>query len=178
MKLYVARHGRTNYNNKALCNADPTVDVYLTRTGIKQAQQLADKLKGAKIDHIFVSELKRTGQTADVINEHHHAPVGIDARLNDNRTGFEGKSYLRYELALRLAPDKWTARFNGGESLEDVKVRAHNFIDELKTQPYDSVLIVTSKLVVQAMYGILRGASNQEAWDFAVDNAGCVEFDI
>ncbi len=178
MKVYVARHGRTNYNNRALCNADPTVDVYLTRTGIKQAKRLSEKLKGAKIDHIFVSELRRTQQTADVVNEYHNAPVGVDARLNDNRSGFEGKSYLRYHLALRRAPDKWAARFNDGESLEDVKARVRSFIEDLKTKDYDTVLIMTSKVIVQAIYGILHGASNQEAWDFEVDNAGCVEFEI
>jgi broad specificity phosphatase PhoE len=178
MKIYVARHGRTNYNNLALCNADPTVNVYLTRTGIKQAKRLSEKLKDAKIERIFVSELRRTHQTADVVNEHHKAPVEIEARLNDNRTGFEGKSHLRYELALWCVPDKWTARFNDGESLEDVKERVRSFIDELKTKDYDSVLIITSKVIVQAAYGILRNATNQEARDLAVGNAGCMEFDV
>ncbi len=38
MNLYLARHGRTNYNDLGLCNADPTVDVHLTALGIEQAK--------------------------------------------------------------------------------------------------------------------------------------------
>ena len=79
MKLYLARHGWTNYNDLRLCNADPTVDVHLTPTGVSQAEALADKLKQTALDHIIVSELKRTQQTAEIVNRFHHLEIEVDA---------------------------------------------------------------------------------------------------
>src|SRR5882762_9427713 len=149
MKLYVARHGQTNYNDLGLYSADPAADVHLTEVGLEQAKNLSEKLKDVNIDHIFVSELKRTQQTADIVNKYHNAPTAIDARLNDNRSGYEGKHYLEYYAALDNADDKWSVRFNDGESLEDVKERVRSFLDELKTKDYDSVLVVTSMVIVQ-----------------------------
>ena len=177
MKLYVVRHGQTNYNDLELCNSDPTVDVHLTSLGTQQIQQLAQKLKNANIDHIITSELPRTKQTAAIINEYHNVPITIDARLNDNRTGFESKPYQQYHAALARAENKWTARFNGGESFEDIKKRVGNFLEELKNQDYDCVLIATSKIITQVMYGLTHGLSNQQTWDFKVEPGSCVEIE-
>lgn len=178
MKLYVARHGQTNYNELGLCNSDPRTDVHLTEIGIKQAESLSSKLKDAKIDQIFVSELKRTRQTADIVNKFHDSPVKVDARLNDNRSGYEDRHFSEYYAALDNSDDKWSVRLNGGESLEDVKNRVHSFLNELKSKNYGSVLVVTSMIIVQAIYGILGNHSNQEAWDFEVDKASCTEFEL
>ena len=121
MNLYVARHGQTNYNDLGLCNSNPRTDVHLTKVGAEQAENLAFKLKDMGIDQIFVSELKRTKQTADIVNQFHDVPIKVDARLNDNRSGYEDKHFSEYYAALDSSDDKWTVRFNGGESLEDVK---------------------------------------------------------
>lgn len=178
MKLYVARHGQTNYNDLGLCNSDPKTDVHLTKVGIEQVKNLADKLKNVNIEQIFVSELRRTKQTADIVNKYHNVPMTVDASLNDNRSGYEGKHYLEYYAALDSADDKWSVRFNGGESLEDVKERVRSFLDDLKAKDYHAVLIVTSMIIAQATYGILDNLSNQETWDFQVDKASCMEFEL
>lgn len=178
MKLYVARHGQTNYNELGLCNSDPRVDVHLTKTGIKQAKKLTEELKSVEIEHVFVSELKRTKQTAEIVNEFHGAPFTIDARLNDIRFGYEGKHYSEYQSALEGADDKWTARFNGGESIKDLRERAQSFLDDLKKKNYNSVLIVTSGGVMQAIYGILNNLSFEETWEFRPDKGSCSEFEL
>jgi broad specificity phosphatase PhoE len=134
MKIYLARHGLTNYNELGLCNSHPSTDVHLSRVGLIQADDLAEKLKKAKIDQIFVSELKRTQQTSNIINRYHDAPIQVDPRLNDNLTGYEGKPVKDYYAALAASEHKWTARLNGGESLEDVKERTQSFIKDLGTK--------------------------------------------
>src|SRR4051812_36107401 len=121
MKIYFARHGRTNYNDLELCNADPAVDVHITSVGEEQAKKLAERLKEVPIERIFVSELKRTQQTAAVVNEFHGVPVEIAPLLNDHRSGFEGKTFKLLMEALDGAEDRWTARFSDGESIEDMK---------------------------------------------------------
>ena len=178
MKVYLARHGQTNYNVRGLCNDDPSVDVHLTKIGIWQSKKLATRLEHGLIQQIFVSELQRTKQTADIINKYHNASITVDSRLNDIETGFESKSVLQYFNALNRAEDKWTIRFNDGESFEDVKERVADFIKDLKEKEYSSVLIVTSKVIVQAFYGISNKLSKEEAWEFQVKKGSCIELKL
>jgi broad specificity phosphatase PhoE len=178
MKLYLARHGRTNYNDLNLCNGDPSVDVHITKVGAMQAQALADKLKEQPIDCIFVSGMPRTKQTAEIVNQFHHAPMEADPLLNDHRSGFEGKNAQLLMDALDAAKDRWTARFNGGESIDDVKGRVEEFINELKKKPYDTVLVVTSGWVIRVMVAVIEKITLEEAWTREPEQGDYLEFDI
>lgn len=178
MKIYFARHGRTNYNDLGLCNADPSVDVHLTAQGIEQAKMLAGKLRSIPIDHIFTSELKRTFQTAEIVNEFHHVVIEADPLLNDHRSGFEGQSAKLLMKALDESENRWTARFNDGESIDDMKQRVAQFIAKLKDETYASVLVVTSQWVIQAAVTIIQNISNEEAWELEVRQAMYVELEI
>ncbi len=178
MKVYFARHGRTNYNDLELCNADPSVDVYITATGEEQAKILADKLKDVAIERIFISELKRTQQTAVIVNEFHNVPIETAPLLNDHRSGFEGKSAKLLMEALDKAENRWTAHFNDGESIEDMKKRVAAFLDELKAKPYNTVLVVTSQWVIQAAVAIVKNISNEEAWSLEVSQGSFLELEV
>lgn len=178
MKLYLARHTRTNYNDLQLCNADPAVDVHLTPIGITQAETLAKKLEHVDFDHIFVSELRRTKQTAEIINKFHNVAIEIDPRLNDGRSGFEGKPFEEYMQVFNAAKNKWTARFNDGESVEDIKQRVAGFIHDLQIKDYDAVLIVTSYWLIQAILAVVRDIPLAEAWEVEVSQGGYMELEI
>jgi broad specificity phosphatase PhoE len=178
MKIYLARHGRSTYNDLGLCNADPRIDVPLTVTGINQAEALAKKLKIVPIDRIYHSQLKRTQQTAEIVNQYHGLPLMADYRLNDGRSGFEGKSFKEYDAALDAAPNRWTASFNDGESIEGIKKRVAGFMDELRTKQYDSVLIVTSLWIIFAITAVSEGLSNDKAWNLAIEQGNYSELDI
>ena len=176
--ILLIRHGQTNYNALNLCNGDPSIDVHLTKTGLEQVDELAHKLKDVNFEHIFVSEAKRTQHTAAIVNIYHTVPVTIDARLNDNRSGYEGKLRSDYDLAFNAASDKWTARLNGGESVADVHSRIQDFIDYLPTTGYHSVLIVTSEIVIQSFYGIINKLSYKESHDHTFDNCSYTVLEI
>ena len=178
MKIYFARHGRSNYNDRRLCNADPAVNVYLTPVGEEQAKMLALTLMDIKIEHIFVSELKRTQQTAKIINEFHCAPIEVDPLLNDHRSGFEGKPFPMLKKALDAAGNRWTVRFNDGESIEDMKERVAAFLDELRTKPYEIVLVVTSQWIVRAAVALVQGLNNEDAWKLEVEQGSYLELEV
>jgi broad specificity phosphatase PhoE len=178
MKIYFARHGRTNYNDLNLWNADPTIDVHLTPDGIEQVKALAHKLKSAPIEHIFVSELKRTQQTAEIVNTFHNSPVEVSPLLNDMRSGYEGESTQQVLAALDKSDDRWTVRLKGGESIEDMKRRVAQFLAELKTRPYATVLVVTSQWPIQAAVALVKGIPNEDAWKLDVEPAGCIELEV
>jgi probable phosphoglycerate mutase len=178
MKIYLARHGRTNYNDLEICNADPSVDVHLTDVGIEQAQGLANTLKDIPFDRIFVSELKRTLQTAEIINNFHNADIEVDPRLNDIYSQFEGRPFKEYMQALDAATNRWTASFNDGESIEDIKVRAADFITNLRVKGYGSVLVVTSEWIIRAMLTRMQHITNEEAWKLGIQQGGYIELEI
>lgn len=146
MKLTIVRHGQTNYNVLRLNNADPNIDVHLTKDGITEAKKIARQLKDESFDAIFVSELPRTKQTASYINEFHHLPLIEDARLNDIKNGFEGKSVTEYHDMRNSSNDPFTFRVAANaESSEDVYERTESFLEHLTHLPYQNILIVTSR---------------------------------
>ena len=180
MKIYFARHGRTNYNDKDLCNGDPTVDAHITNQGIKQAKSLGEKLHSLQIDRIFVSEMPRTQQTAKFVQDAHDVPVEIEISplLNDHRSGFEGKPAKLLMEVMDAASDRWTARFNDGESVEDMKARVAWFLEELQEKPYDSVLVITSGWIIHSAAAILQNISNEEAWMLNVVQGDYLEMEL
>lgn len=178
MRLYVARHGRTNYNDQGLFNSDPSVDVHLTKLGIEQAENLAENLKDAAFEVIFISELQRTKQTANIVNQHHHVSLIADKRINDFSSGFENRPTAEYDKVHSVSEDKWNVRLNDGESLEDIKARLEDFLIELKTTSYDSVLVVTSMAVMQAFQRVLQGLSPEDAWNTEISTGSFMLFEL
>ncbi len=91
MKVYLLRHGQTDYNVRGLCNDDPAGAVQHNSDGVRQAMA-AERLKTVTISKIFVSELPRTQCTAAIVNRYHDAEITIEPAINNLRTGFDGRS--------------------------------------------------------------------------------------
>jgi len=159
MQLYLLRHGETNYNRLGPCNDDPRRDVHLTGSGIAQAEAAAQQLRDTPVQRIITSELPRTRHTAEIINRYHGVPIEASALLNDICSGFDGKPVSDYFAA--TAHDPLHARINGGESLLDYKARVMRFMEWLKTQPQDCVLVVAHEETLRVF----------EAWFRALPDA-------
>ncbi len=154
MQAYFMRHAHTNFNEQNLCNDNPLTDVHLTQTGIQQARQAAGKLRDCKLELIVVSELPRTRQTAEIINDDHHAPIAVNPTLNDIRTGFDGRSVDAYFEA--VADDPLHKSVNGGESLLQYKQRVSPYLDWLRQQPYTTTLTIAHEETLRVIYAMLH----------------------
>ena len=178
MKIYAVRHGQTNYNVKGLCNNDPSKDVHLTEEGTKQAEDVARKLKDREFEAIFVTSLKRTRQTADIINQLHIVEVVEEPRLSDRKTGFDSKPASEFFAAIDSSENKITAKFNDGESFAEERKRVFHFLDELVKQSYKSVLLVSHTETMTIIYGYFHEKSDDEMWNMdEFSNAEVVEFE-
>lgn len=67
MKLYIVRHGQTDWNvNKKIQGQK---DTNLNFTGISQANEIRKQVNNLDIDLIMCSTLKRARKTAEIINQ-------------------------------------------------------------------------------------------------------------
>ena len=176
MKLYCMRHGESAYNRLGLCNADPAVGVFLTDTGIRQAEAAADAMRDRPVERIFTSELPRTRQTADIVNRDHGVPVIAHPALNDIRTGFEGRPVAEYFAA--TGEDRLHRRANGGESLLDYKARVLAFLDWLSQQPPMDTLVVAHEETLRVIRARLDGLGDEAMHGLDFANCEVVEFDF
>jgi alpha-ribazole phosphatase len=170
------RHGESQYNVLGLCNADPANPVPLTLMGQTQARQAAERLKDEQIDCIYVSELHRAIQTAQILNNTHARPMLTDQRLNDRRSGFEGHPIQEYLSAMQSDPLNFRA--DGGESYMELVARTADFLNHIERQPLRCVLVVTHHEVLQAVNGHYRGLSPIEMWNTPIENAQILTFEI
>ena len=144
MNIYVMRHGTTIWNEKGITQGRS--NNRLSKSGIELTKQTANLLKPIHFDIIFCSPLFRTVQTANLINEYHKIIINKDNHLIEIDQGiFTGRhkdSLTNQEKQLKIERSK----ICGMESYEEVYIRTLNFINELKKEKYNNVLIVTHNL--------------------------------
>lgn len=83
MKVYIVRHGQIP-NNALKRHTNPYED--LTELGIKQAEELKDKIKDIEFDIIYVSPFLRARHIAEIINTKYIQTI-IDDRLSERDCG-------------------------------------------------------------------------------------------
>ncbi|MDA3855920.1 MAG: phosphoglycerate mutase family protein [Candidatus Woesearchaeota archaeon] len=178
MKLVCVKHGETNYNVLGLCNSFPTKKCFLTDKGISQAKDVAIKLKNNKFEIIYSSELYRTYQTANFINKYHELKILENENLDDRHTGFEDESYDSYKLKINKSKDEWNAKFNDAESFNEEKSRVYEFLNNLKKENYENVLIVTHDSIIQKIYGFINDLTNEEIINIEIPNCSIHDFEF
>lgn len=90
MKIYVVRHGQTDYNINGLFQGRK--DIPLNSVGIKQAEETAQKFKNIPVDIILVSPLTRAKETAKYISKVTGVKPIIEQDLIERNFGdMEGK---------------------------------------------------------------------------------------
>ena len=181
MKLIATRHAETNYNVKDLVNYDPNVDVHLTEKGVKQAEDLAEQLKDFNFDAVYISRLKRTKQTAEIINRYHGLDLVVNELLDDTRNGFEGRPYSEAKGWRDSQPDPVNARYlNKYESVGDMTNRVCEFLEYLKQHHRDdeTILIITSSHLIKQLRMLNGEITMQELLDAPAKHATYYEFDV
>lgn len=144
MKIYVMRHGKTVWNEKGIIQGRSNNK--LSTQGITFTQEIALKFKNINFDIIFVSPLMRAIQTANIMNQYHKVKILKDERITEINQGvFTG----RYKNSLtedeKLVRKKRDINY-GIESYQSVYKRTINFLEFLKQQNYDSVLVITHEI--------------------------------
>lgn len=176
MNIYIARHGQTNFNLLGLCNDNPSRHVYLTETGIHQAEQLARQFLNVDLDVIFVSQLPRTRQTARIVNHFHNVRIIECEELNDIRTGFDGEPAEKYFAA--VGHDRFNIVPPGGESLGQFKHRVNAFMDVVLMEDYENILIVAHEETLRVCSARFNNISKQDMERLTFDNCEYLHYRV
>jgi broad specificity phosphatase PhoE len=152
MKVYIVRHGEVLHNLLKQYNSK---DEDLTETGINQAIELKEKIKDLKFDIVISSPLIRTKHTAEIISNGHK--IIYDDRLKERDCGsLSGKS-----LDVTNREEYWnyysTIQYGTSENIKTFFERVYEFLDELKTKNYESVLIVAHSGISKAFKSYFEG---------------------
>ena len=153
MKLFIVRHGVTDYNLAHLLQG--RTDIPLNNIGKKQAIELGEELGDLPIDMIYTSPLVRAKETAFLL--HLPCSIRIDERLIERDLGiFEGTSQRDYNKR-KYGKYSKKERMDGVEPLCEIWDRLDSFFQELKQKPYETVLIVTHGGVIQVIRDYFKG---------------------
>lgn len=153
MKIYLVRHGQCESNVIGRYNF---VDEDINETGIKQAKDLSEKIKDINYDIVISSPLVRALHTAEIINVNNKDLITDDRLVERKHGSLEGKSvdvtdreeYWNYYTSVKYGTE---------ERIPVLCNRVKEFLDELKTKDYKSVLIVAHSGVSKAFYIYFNG---------------------
>lgn len=174
MKLYVARHGETQWNLEGkVCGR---TDLPLTEKGLRQAQALAEKMGECKIDLIISSPLLRARQTAAATAEKWGIPMLVDDRLTEQNFGiYEGAD--RFDSGFVNNKKMFTYRYPQGESILDVAARIYGLLHDVKCNyPEKNVLLVCHGGICRVIRAYFEDMTNEEFLNYVEDNASAREY--
>jgi broad specificity phosphatase PhoE len=174
MKIYVVRHGETEWNaENKVCGV---TDIDLTDLGIKQAKKLSTRLENHDIELILTSPLKRARKTAEILADCIGKEVIIDSRLIEQNYGvYEGAP--RDSEEFRYAKSQFSSRLVTGESLFQVAHRAYGVLEDIQRKyPNKNILVVTHGSVCRVIHSFFNELSNEEYHAFYTANCELKEY--
>lgn len=178
MKLYITRHGQTDWNLHEKIQGK--TDIELNETGRLQAQVIADMLKDTHIDCIFSSPLKRAVETAQIINQPHQLIIQCDKRLAERSFGkFEGTKIGDFDFCGFWNCEK-EDQFPGCEKTSVFFTRVHEFIAECQREYADqTILVVAHGGVSLPFYTFAHGIVNDhDMRKYMLKNCEVAEYEL
>ncbi len=176
MKIYVARHGQTEWN--ALNKVCGRTDLPLTQEGIEQAKKLSAAVSRLHIDLIVASPMERALQTARTVAEKNGIPYIVDDRLIEQDYGiYEGVD--RLDEGFLSNKRQFAYRYPKGESMMQVAHRTYGLLDDLrKTHANENILLVCHGGVARVIRTYFIDMTNDEFSSYNTENCSCVEYTL
>ncbi|MFP3975047.1 MAG: histidine phosphatase family protein [Chloroflexota bacterium] len=171
VRIFLIRHGQTQWNREGQGRFRGRADIPLDDTGISQAHATAKKLAGCNAVAVYSSPLSRALMTAQSIADQLSLTVTpVNGLIDIDYGNWQG---LSTEEALREDKDLhqlWVERpheviFPGGEGLKDVRDRVSSFIDWLTAKhPEQTVILVSHVVVCKVFICVVLGLDTSHFW--------------
>jgi broad specificity phosphatase PhoE len=175
-KILLVRHGETEFNS-ALRYWGRT-DVNLGPVGLRQAEQLRDRLALERIDYVYTSSMRRAVLTARIIASLHCLEAACCPELREIDFGkIEGLDFTEVQAQFPEIANHWIGRdpdlcYPEGESLTQLDERLEQFRNRLNQHAVDDVvLVVAHSGVLRTLICQLLGLETRNRWNFRIDLA-------
>jgi broad specificity phosphatase PhoE len=162
VKIIVVRHGQAEGNRENLIMGRS--DSPLTDVGIKQAQDLIERLSPYNIQEILSSPQLRAIETIEPFAGSAKLKIQIDDRLMEIGCGsLEGKTVRDVNNILSYPFEDLLDQYNydlypyGGESSEEIRKRVQSLLDEVTKGQGKTTVLVTHGGIVRWLVYILTG---------------------
>ena len=177
MKIYIVRHGETDWNVDKKCQGQ--TDIPLNQTGKEQAEKTRELLLNKNIDLIICSPLGRAKETANIINKDRNIDIIFDDRLKERKFGdFEGLHFSEFDYEEFWAYNDNT--YPKAESTPEFFDRISGFLDEIKNKYKDkNVLLSTHGGVTIAVHCYFNGMpKDKDLRKVGLNNCEVAEYEI
>ena len=177
MKIYVVRHGQTDYNINGLFQGRK--DIPLNSVGIKQAEETAQKFKNISVDIILVSPLTRAKETAKYISNVTGVKPIIEQDLIERNFGdMEGKPNREYCNIKMLLDYEKNYNICNVEPIQSLFKRVSDCLDKIIDKYMGkNVVLVTHGGVAQAIDCYFNGfPENKDLQSIALKNCEVREY--
>ncbi|MCM1506846.1 MAG: histidine phosphatase family protein [Ruminococcus flavefaciens] len=177
MKIYVTRHGQTDFNKQDRILG--TTDVDINETGIQQAHELAEKVSALDADIMIVSPMKRTMKTAGIVAEKTGLEIITEPRFREwdygeyeSKTRFtEGFSDNKKSFGVKMGKT--------GESLLQLAHRVYSALDDIiKNYSDKNVLVVTHGGVCRVIETYFNDMTTAEFENWFMGNCQIIEYGL
>jgi 2,3-bisphosphoglycerate-dependent phosphoglycerate mutase/probable phosphoglycerate mutase len=153
-RLVLWRHGETDYN--AAGRMQGHLDSALTEVGWNQARFAVPALARFEPDLVIASDLRRATDTATVLTEAIGVPLRIDKRLRETHLGdWQGLTGAEVDAGWPGERDRWRVDATwappGGESRVEVAERAAEVVNDLLSEPVQTVLLAAHGGLITAL---------------------------
>jgi len=167
-KIYLVRHGMSKLNNSGIIFGQ--LDPDLNEKGIKDAKRAREFFSQIDYDEIYVSPLKRTKETAKIINRKNLEISYVEEIKELNFGLYEGLSYKEIEkkypdLVKEQSKDWKNFNYGNGESLNELLERVKNFYNSLDKNK--NIIIVSHWGVINTLLSYLTCESVDAYWKFS-----------
>lgn len=156
MHLVVIRHGETALNRDERLQGSRGPDEPLTANGRAEILRLRDALMIAP-RIIYVSPLRRTKETATILNERFNVPVIEVPELMERDFGSLSGAFKK-DVKAELLEDDLEGRYDyrpyGGESVQEVTARVLRFLSTLDLSDNGTGIVVTHRGILRILYDL------------------------
>lgn len=183
MKLFLIRHGQTDWNIKGKIQG--SCDIELNDTGIIQAEELSNKVLENKYEfsRIYSSPQKRAVRTAEILSKVTNVDyISMEGLEEINLGEWEGLSWAEVKEKFPTEYDEWyiNRRYTKppkGESYQDMVERVLTAIHKIINENCDNVVIVTHSAVIMCIQCYLTNTPFDEMTKFKTENTSITEID-
>lgn len=177
MKLYMIRHGETDWNVKKRFQG--RTDIPLNEEGRRLARITSEALRDVPFARIYTSPLKRAYETAMIIKGARDIPVTEDPRIIEIGFGeYEGVCSGKENYNI---PDPAFLNFfdrpeayqppAGAESIGQLRERTADFLHEIvhnKTMEDDTILVSTHGAALRGLLSCVNRLGIEDFWSGGV----------